>query len=745
MTDRLRRAAAALAYLLACGLATLFVLARLGSGAVDTDIQNLLPSGALDPVVRAAMVQAGAAASSRVALVVEAKDPERARTAAADLTAQLKASGVYVDTAADGEQTARWLFANRNALVCPPDPQGFDAAAAQETAQTSLATLYAPAAPIDADLLQRDPFLLTLRLSGCLLPRNQVGRSGDAVLVSGRLLGSAYRVDTQDRFLAVVDRWTREQAPHGVVVARAGAAFHASRAAAHAKGDMTTIGVASTLAIFLLLLGVFRRPAVLAFALLVVAGGYVGSLALTLAVFKSVNILVFVFGAAFVGVTADYALYWLSTGPQTNWAGPAVRRRLIFWPVGVCMATSALGFVCLALFDMAIFRQLAVFAIGGLVSAWTCAFTVLPRLDRGGSPQAQARWTAAWRRAEAFAGRLTWNRRRLRVFAAVAAVATGVGGLRFATLDDIRRFQPPAPDLIADEAKVRAVVGPGLSQNFLLSRGPTLDAAKAAEQSVLARLSPQALGEVLAVSRLDPPPAQRAVAAQRLKTLLIDPNLARRAALLGLKIDPYAGAGGAPLPAWLSDLEGRSGDVRYLIAPVGEGAAREAAAAAARNPATVYVEPVAAYGRAFAAYRLAAAQAVALAFAVIAAALLLIYRTPRALSIMAAPAIGAVGGLVVSSALGVPISFFSLMGVFVVIGTGADYSVLQWEWSRRVEPAHSRLPILITATTSILSMGALSLSATYPVHAFGVVVAAGLTIAYAFSFIPRQLGSLRRP
>jgi predicted exporter len=112
---------------------------------------------------------------------------------------------------------------------------------------------------------------------------------------------------------------------------------------------------------------------------------------------------------------------------------------------------------------------------------------------------------------------------------------------------------------------------------------------------------------------------------------------------------------------------------------------------------------------------------------------------------MAAPAIGAVGGLIVSAALGVPISFFSLMGVFVVIGTGADYSVLQWAWARGGDPSHSRLPILITATTSILSMGTLSLSSTYPVHAFGVVVAAGLTIAYAFSSIPRQVGSLRRP
>lgn len=744
MTASRRRTAAALAYLVCCLCAAVFVVARLGAGAVDTDIQNLLPSGAIRPVVRAAMVQAGAAASSRVAMVVTAKEPDKAQAAAADLTARLKASGVYVDAAADGEQTARWLFANRNALLCAPSPDRFDAAAAQEEARSSLAVLYAPAAPVDSNLLQRDPFLRTLRLSGCLLPRNQVGQSNDAVLVSGRLVGSAYRVDTQDRFIAVVDQWLRAQAPNKVSLAEAGAAFHASRAAARARGDMTTIGVVSTLAIFALMLAVFRRLAALALALLVVAGGYIGSLALTFAVFKTVNILVFVFGAAFVGVTADYALYFLSTGPQTGWADPEQRRRLIFWPVTVCMTTSAIGFGCLALFGLPIFRQLAVFATGGLISAWIGAFTVLPLLDRGGSPTAKARWTAAWRRAEARAQRLQWSRRRLTAFTVAAVVVAGIGLVRLATLDDIRKFQPPSPDLIADEAKVRAVVGPGLSQNFLLSWGPTLDDAKAAETAVTQRLSPEALGEVLAVSRFDPPRAQQAAAFRRVSDLLIGPNLAERTSLLGLTLSPYAGVGGERLPDWLGDLEGRSGDARYLIAPVGEGAAREVAAAAGQGRDTAYVEPVAAYTRAFAAYRLAAAEAVALAFAVIGLALLFIYRTPRALSILAAPAIGALGGLVVSSALGMPISFFSVMGMFVVIGTGADYSVLQWEWGRRAVQGQSRLPILITATASILSLGMLGLSATYPVSSFGVAVAAGLVIAYAFSFIPLRFWGFSR-
>ena len=362
---------AALLYLAGCLAAAGFITLRLLGGALDTDIQNLLPSGAVDPVVRAAMIQAGGAASSRVAMVVSARDADVAKRAAADLARRLNSSGGYVDASADGEQTARWLFSNRNALSCVTRPDQFDEAAAKDIVRSSMAALYAPIAPISSDMLRRDPFLLTLRLSGCLLPQSHIAQS-DAILVSGRLVGSAYRVDVQDRFIAIVNQWRHDHAADHVELASAGAAFHAARAAAGARGDMATIGFVSLSGVILLMLTVFRRPAVLGYALLVVGGGYAGSLALTLLVFKTVNILVFVFGAAFVGVTADYAVYYLATGPQTGWAPAPARRRLIFKPVTLCMATSAVGFLCLGLFHVPIFRQLAVFAAGGLLSAWLC-------------------------------------------------------------------------------------------------------------------------------------------------------------------------------------------------------------------------------------------------------------------------------------------------------------------------------------------------------------------------------------
>jgi predicted exporter len=119
---------------------------------------------------------------------------------------------------------------------------------------------------------------------------------------------------------------------------------------------------------------------------------------------------------------------------------------------------------------------------------------------------------------------------------------------------------------------------------------------------------------------------------------------------------------------------------------------------------------------------------------------MLIYRRLSSLSVLIAPAMGVAGGVIAASALGTPMSFFSLMGAFVVVGTGADYSILRYEAAIGKRSPLAGLPILITALTAILSMGLLSLSSTYPVRAFGIAVAAGLAISYGFSFIATYFG-----
>ena len=428
---------------------------------------------------------------------------------------------------------------------------------------------------------------------------------------------------------------------------------------------------------------------------------------------------------------------------MTRWESTAGRLKLIFRPVTVCMITSAMGFGCLALFGVPIFSQIAVFAVGGLLSAWACAFLVVPLFDRTVAAGRAERFAALWQGLEAGIGKARWNAWTFGGFLLVFTAGAAWALTHFATLDDVRRFQARSPALVAEEEVVRKASGIGFSPNFLLSWGPTADAAKAREASVLAGLPAEARAGILAPGRFDPSAAERAATQAHVTSALIGARLPERAALLGIPVSdfkPLEAPGAVKLPDWIASLGGEAQHLSYLIAPVPEAAAPAVIAATAKLSDAAYVDPANAYTEAFASYRQAAGLAVLAAFVAIGLVLVLIYRRLSSLSVLIAPAMGVAGGVIAASALGTPMSFFSLMGAFVVVGTGADYSILRYEAAIGKRSPLAGLPILITALTAILSMGLLSLSSTYPVRAFGIAVAAGLAISYGLSFIAAYFG-----
>ncbi len=701
-----------------------------GGRAFDTDIQSLLPQNALEPLIRAAISDAGAVASQRVTVLVSAEDPLRAQDAAADLAQSLGAVGLTPDREG-GEALGRWLFANRNALICETDPSQFDVNGVLGRAQ---ALLYSPIAPISGEMLVRDPFLLTLQLSQCLAPASS---GGDAVLVSGALDASAFRIDVQDKVVSAFDAW-RARWPD-VDVARAGAVFFAENGARQARNEIGLIGGVSGLAILVLLFVCFRRPEAIFGTLAVTAAGAAGSLAAALLAFPSVHVLVFVFGSALIGVTSDYALHYLATGPQTGWAPPAERVKRVARPLAVCALATALGFASLGAFGVAIFNQVAVFSVAGILTAWWFTMTLLPLMDqRARDGEKLAAW---WDKLEAPFLAFRWRGWHSAGGAVLVLGVVALGVVRFSVLDDVRQFQPRSEELAAEEARVREVVGFSSSPTFLLSYGADAQEARRHEEATLASWPDEAAHDVLAVSRFDPSHARRAENEALLRRGLYTPYLATRAAELGLDAPaPFDAAETMALPPLVANLEGEANGAHYLVAPLGPVAA---SAELAVGEGSRIVDPAGRYSQAFASFRSLAVWAVAAAFLVCMLIVLTLYRTWRALVVLAAPAAGVLMGVAVPAALGVPISFFSVAALFVVIGTGIDHSVFLFE-AAETDGQAKELVVFLAALTTILSMGMMGLSGTYPVASFGIVVAAGVTAAYLISFVPiRVRGRVR--
>jgi predicted exporter len=179
------------------------------------------------------------------------------------------------------------------------------------------------------------------------------------------------------------------------------------------------------------------------------------------------------------------------------------------------------------------------------------------------------------------------------------------------------------------------------------------------------------------------------------------------------------------------------------VAPLGATAARVAAADTSLGNGARVVDPAARYSHAFTSFRNLAVGAVGLAFAVCVLIVLALYRTWRALIVLAAPAVGLAMAVLVPAALGVPVSFFSVSALFVVIGAGIDHSVFTFE-SEETHGQAKELAVFLAAFTTILSMGLLAVSRTYPVASFGIAVCAGVTAAYLLSFVPLTGGGSRK-
>ncbi len=505
-----------------------------GEPPIETDILQSLPGGDDDRIVADAIRRAGAAAGSRMTFAVRGKDEKLREAAARDLTRRLTQTGLFTPVVGEGRDIARWLFANRTEILCPADERKLLQGRGNEIAREALVRVYTPGAPISGDLLSRDPFLLSFRLNQCLMPRSPRA-DVEAAIVAGRLVASPYRLDVQDTIDEAVTGWNAEWADRGVSLDRSGAVFHAHAGAIRARREISIIGGLSTVAIVVLFWVVFRRYRAPVLAVATVLCGIGGGLALVLIAFDRVHIMALVFGSALTGIAVDYAIHFMMTGLAAPGATGAVRRRRVWRPMTVGMATSVCGFSAILPFSTAVMSQVAVFAVGGLIAAWAFSLSVLPAIDESGDPP--SRWARALASA---AGRIL--RPRLPGWAyATCAMATVVvvaaGFARLTFLDDVRALQKPPADLKAEEDRIAKLTGFQPSIQFLLSIGKDYDAAKRAEERALALMHAQGgtdASGVVAITRFDPSAERRDRIRALLETALLAPHLRAYSADLGL-------------------------------------------------------------------------------------------------------------------------------------------------------------------------------------------------------------------
>lgn len=703
---------------------------------VDTDIQSILPRSAADMDDIAAIQQAGIAASPRIVFGVRGGTRALRMNGAARLEAGLLATGLFIPASTDIAETAAWIRANRYELTCEPDVNALDSDWGSRLARKARVLLFSGMVPLSGIDLTEDPFLLQLEHLECLTPIGSMRAIDDqTAVVAGRLTASPYRLDVQARLREVVEQWRQDNSLVGLDLLRTGAVFFAEAAGERAQQEISRVGGTSVVLILLLYVLAFRNPATAALALATVAAGALGGSSLCFVIFGQVHFSVFVFGSALTGVSADYAVHSLAARRAGQSAGDgaapggatSLRRALT-----ISMLTSVTGFAALLLFDIDVFRQIGVFAIGGLFLAWLFAIAALPRLDRLRAARPHDRSHLL-----RLAGRVTRLPRRWSVLAMAVGlvVLVALPGLLAATfIDDLRRFQAPSQDLVADRDILYPNADGQLATVFLLSSGDDRQAALRNEEDFLAGAGSSAFGFV-APSRFDPSEIRRASVREAYSAYLLAPHLASLHAELGLEgvastiPPPVNDAAGRP--AWLAVLEFEREGRTFLLAPM---LASGALATSSVGREARLIDPVATYGRALRDYRQIAFQVIAASTVFAAVFIYLVYRRVAALLLVLPPVAGCVLALSLPALLGVPVTLFSVLALFIVLGTGIDFSVFQWEM-RKDRTGWTGVAVVVAALSTCAAMGMLGFSDTLPVQSFGITIAIGVIFSMAFSFL----------
>lgn len=759
------RAAIFAAATLAATLLTAWLLFGRGPLPIQTDLLAMLPATERDALAEQAVDKLANASGDRMVLLV-AGDDDDAKAAARALGAALAADAAFESVTAELPPFELADFvdpylphrfgllddADRAALARP----GYDPAAAlaRQLNQPFVDAVTVPMAD--------DPFGWLGRWlaaqpwnSATMTPEDDllVARDDERsyVMVLATLAGSAYDDKVQRAGIAALaGAWDTVHARWpDVELLRTGAVFYAAAARAQAEHDLHLISVISGTGIALLLLLVFRSPGPLGVAFLSTAIGILAALCVSLLVFGKVYLLTLVFGAALLGEAVDYSIQYLTARANAGarWDAAAgvrqVRPALL-----IAVGTSLLGYGLLGLVPFPPLKQMAVFAMAGMLTACLSVLWLLPAmLARPARPftPAVVRGARVLQRATAklAAGRRGW------IVTAILVLLMIPGWHLLGHDDDIRLLISPPPELNEQEARIRDITGVGNGTQFFLVRGDSVEQVLEREEELEQRLQAQVDAGTLpgwtGVAGMVPSSRRQAANRALLQPLFADPAR-MRTWLLGAGF--RAEAADAYIAAWpgtpLAFEDWRqmpaAAAFRYLWIDAADGGPasivvpREPEDLAALHAATEGLDGVslvdkpASVSELFGRYRRYASLWLVAALLLIVPVFAWRYgwrHTPR----VAAPSVLGLGlTLAALGYLGQPLTLFHWLGLMLVLGVGANYAVFLHEGEPFTldRPGAMYTSVLLSALTALLSFGLLSLSSMPALSGFGLTLLLGI-------------------
>lgn len=537
-----------------------------------------------------------------------------------------------------------------------------------------------------------------------------------------------------------------------VQIEAAGVPLFTDAIAARAQRELTFIGTLSTISVFALAWALFGSPVVLLLMAGTILLGFTLALGAAFAVFGTLSLITFVFGATLIGVSIDYSSHWFALKTAGE-SAQARRRRMAGALLSAALSTAA-AYCTLALTPLPGLRQMAVLAACGVVGTLFTVLTVLPRLERW-VPKDQTRLMRMLAQALPRLPRLDASALRrpavlfgLAIFA--AALLFGLSRMHFDA--GIRDLQGAPPKLLESQLAVsRALALPSPAQAFVL-QDLTLSETLEHEEALLSAmeaipelksLTPSGLSMLLPSDAKqdadrDLVAAATAAAVPRLLELLgaspKGPD-AQRIALNDLESTPWRELTHRFV---LENQPGRTVTV-LMLAGVEPKHLPFLTKAAEAVPGAYFVDITRGMSEGLSLYRDLILMVLAAGIVLLWALLTLRFGRESWRAVLPS-ALGILAALAVFGWTGTPVTIFTALGLVLVLGLGVDYGIFL---TGSPSDGRTSAAVLFSGVTTLLSFGLLVFSATPALRAFGITVLVGQSIVWAATPLLRPAADKR--
>ncbi len=740
-----------------------------GRAPIQTDLLALLPNTERHPTVERAASQVMDAGARRLIFLIGHPTAEKAKSAAQQFARDLSAGDTFKLVRAefptpDAGVLRTFYLPYRFQLLTDADRQALSAADADYLGTQLQRRLYDPFRRGLGTPLEQDPLgLFDAYLTALPFAQNAklefdggylIARDNDRAyaLVFAELNGSAYDGDLQRRLSASLTRAEnvlRAAEPDARVV-RAGAVHHATAAREAAERELNLIGAGSLIGIAALLLWAFRSFRPIGLGLLSVAVGICAATLATIAVFGEIHIITLVFGASLTGEAVDYSIQYFAARLHAgkNWDA---RRGLHAVAPGivVAVATSLLGYGALALTPFPALRQIALFAVVGLIAACLTVLLLLPALLKAPMKR-QPR--ELLRRMSALLTRCQqWGTPRRRALLIAFLVVLAIPGWwRLSAQDDIRLLVNPPARLVTEQNTIQRLTGFSQSSQFFVVQGASEEEVLQREEQLTLRLSAirqqGGLASYQAVSDFVPSAARQRENYLAWRAGVFSSPKKWRAALgaygfkksvINAQEREFRRADGRTLEltTWLQSplsipfrhlwAGAQNGEVASIVMPSGFMSITALQDAANNLAGVTLVDKVGGVSRLFGDYRRMGVVVLLVAAVLVYIVLALRYGMRRGLQALLPTVAG--GGLTLAwfGYLAAPLTLFNVMALLLVLGVSVNYVIfLRAGIDRR---GAALLGVLVSAATTVLSFGLLAWSSTPALAQFGATLFVGVT------------------